>query len=41
VVVTLYEDVEPDRRTELPTGLELAEVVSRCLDFPAAPIQPA
>ena len=41
VVVTLYEDVEPDRRTELPTGLELAEVVSRCLDFPAAPTQPA
>lgn len=40
VVVTLYDDVEPDRRSELPTGLELTELIGRCLDSTAPRNQP-
>ncbi|WP_423462808.1 PDDEXK nuclease domain-containing protein [Promicromonospora sp. MS192] len=40
VVVTLYEDLSPAQRSELPSGLEFADLVGRCLDSSVVKDQP-
>ncbi|MCP2265165.1 PDDEXK nuclease domain-containing protein [Promicromonospora thailandica] len=41
VVVTLYDDVDPAQRSELPSGLELTTLVARCIGKAGMDDQPS